>query len=80
MSNTLRWITYDKSWRPGNPLFDELFPRIKSEKQQRKDRPSRNGLKKWRFTPRVKNTAHNLRKKVLELSFKEHLEIERVTG
>jgi hypothetical protein len=69
MSRTYRHVAY--GWGPGNPEFDRRFPRIKTEKHHRKDRKPE-GHKCWHcFSIHVKNSRHNLQRKIDDLRFAE---------
>jgi hypothetical protein len=70
MSNTLRWT--QPGWDINDPVFQQYFPNIKSEKHQRKDRPS--SKPKRRFCKGLRNSLYNLRRKLDEQREKESLD------
>lgn len=81
MSDTVRYV--DPKWNPSHWMwvrygFDK---KVKSEKHQKRDRPSRTRTRSGKVRHRfinghgiVKNSRHNLIEKVEAMSLQEHLE------
>jgi hypothetical protein len=79
MSDTRRHCDNEAIWGPGVPLFDELFPEIRTRKYQERDRTQKNihknlhrksfrkGEKRSRFQLKQDNTNQDLKEELVQL-------------
>jgi hypothetical protein len=67
MSDTRRWV--QPGWGPDHPAWH--YPDVKTVKHQSRDRRSRQARKNHKFIKGLKNSRHNLQRKLEQLQLKE---------